>query len=75
MTNSKRQRATCKWFSAEKGFGFLSTDDGTDIFVHWKAIDSPESFKTLAAGDEVEFETKQTSKGVQAENVRVVKPA
>jgi len=57
-----------KWFSDEKGFGFISTDDGRDVFVHYSGIQG-DGFKTLAEGDEVEFEIADGPKGPRAENV------
>jgi len=60
-----------KWFNEKKGFGFISRDDGNDVFVHFSAI-SREGFKTLSEGDEVEFEVTKGPKGEQATNVTVV---
>ena len=57
-----------KWFSNQKGYGFIQTDDGNDIFVHFSAIQS-EGFKTLAEGQEVIFEISEGPKGPQAANV------
>ena len=57
-----------KWFSNQKGYGFIQTDDGKDIFVHFSAIES-ECFKTLGQGQEVEFEISDGPKGPQAANV------
>ncbi|MEK9629530.1 MAG: cold-shock protein [Nitrospinota bacterium] len=57
-----------KWFSNQKGYGFIQTDEGEDIFVHFSAIQS-EGFKTLAQGQEVEFEISEGPKGPQAANV------
>ncbi len=63
MTNGK-----VKWFSNQKGYGFIETDDGEDIFVHFSAI-QVEGFKTLSQGQEVEFEISEGPKGPQAANV------
>ena len=57
-----------KWFDADKGYGFISSADGKDIFVHFSAIQS-EGYKTLAEGDQVEFEVKNGDRGQQAANV------
>ena len=57
-----------KWFSNQKGYGFIQTDDGKDIFVHFSAIES-EGFKTLGQGQEVEFDISDGPKGPQAANV------
>lgn len=61
-------RGTVKWFNAEKGYGFLSVEDGNDVFVHFSAIQG-EGFKTLEEGQEVEFEITQGNRGPQASNV------
>lgn len=60
-----------KWFSKEKGYGFIERDDGDDVFVHYSAIDE-EGFKTLAEGQEVQFEIVEGSRGPQAANVTKV---
>ncbi len=60
-----------KWFSDKKGYGFITREDGDDIFVHYSAIQR-DGFKTLYEGDEVEFEISQGKKGLQASNVTVV---
>jgi len=57
-----------KWFNQEKGYGFISRDDGDDVFVHFSAIQE-EGFKTLAEGQDVEFEIVEGPRGPQAANV------
>ncbi|RED65608.1 cold shock domain-containing protein [Cohnella lupini] len=61
-------RGTVKWFNAEKGYGFISIEDGNDVFVHFSAIQS-DGFKTLEEGQAVEFEITQGNRGPQASNV------
>jgi CspA family cold shock protein len=60
-----------KWFNTQKGYGFIQSDDGKDIFVHYSAI-SMEGFKNLEEGVSVEFDVVEGEKGPQAANVRVV---
>ena len=60
-----------KWFSAPKGYGFVTRESGEDVFVHFKAI-SAEGYKTLNEGDEVEFEIEEGPKGPQAVNVKKI---
>ena len=60
-----------KWFNEAKGFGFLSQENGEDVFVHYSTIVG-DGFKTLAEGDVVEFDVTQGAKGLQAANVRKV---
>ena len=60
---------TVKWFDPKKGYGFITQDNGEDVFVHWRQITTDESFKTLQDGDKVEFEVVQGDKGLQAEKV------
>ena len=62
------QKGKVKWFNAEKGYGFIESEDGTDVFVHFSAINS-EGYKTLDEGMEVEFEVVEGAKGPQAINV------
>ncbi len=62
---------TVKWFSNEKGYGFIAREDGADVFVHYKAIDG-QGYRTLEEGQRVEFDVVPGRKGEQAENVRVV---
>ncbi|HET6361493.1 MAG TPA: cold-shock protein [Gemmatimonadota bacterium] len=57
-----------KWFNDAKGYGFIQREDGEDVFVHFTAIQS-DGFKTLAEGQEVEFEVLNGQKGPQASNV------
>lgn len=57
-----------KWFSAEKGYGFIEREDGSDVFVHFSAIQD-EGFKTLNEGQSVEFEIVEGARGPQASNV------
>ncbi len=68
-------RGTVKWFSKEKGFGFIVTSNGSekDIFVHYNDI-TGEGFKTLLDGQHVEFETDDGPRGLKAKNVKVVPP-
>jgi CspA family cold shock protein len=61
-------RGTVKWFNDSKGYGFIQRPTGDDVFVHFSAI-TGEGFRTLAEGDEVEFELRETEKGLQASEV------
>ena len=62
-------QGTVKWFNPEKGYGFITVDDGTDVFVHWSAIEM-DGYRSLEEGQQVEFEVGQGQKGPQAEAVR-----
>jgi CspA family cold shock protein len=63
------EQGTVKWFSNEKGFGFISREGGDDVFVHFSAI-AGEGYKSLTEGQAVEFDVVDGPKGKQAENVR-----
>jgi CspA family cold shock protein len=65
------EQGKVKWFSREKGYGFITRDDGEDVFVHYSAI-SGQGFRTLEEGQRVEFEVTQGRKGLQATNVSKV---
>ncbi len=60
-----------KWFNATKGFGFIEREDGSDIFVHYSAINT-EGFRSLAEGQEVSFDVVEGDKGLQAANVQLL---
>jgi CspA family cold shock protein len=62
---------TVKWFNAQKGYGFITTEDGKDVFVHFSGIVN-EGFKTLEEGEKVQFDLTQGQKGDQAVNVSKV---
>lgn len=64
-------RGTVKWFNEEKGFGFISQEGGPDVFVHFSAI-AASGFRTLAEGDQVEFNVTRGPKGLQASDVKKV---
>jgi cold shock protein len=64
-------QGSVKWFNDAKGYGFISQEDGEDVFVHFSAIQA-QGFKSLAEGDKVEFEVTRGPKGLQAANVRKV---
>lgn len=64
---------TVKWFNSVKGFGFISPEQGgDDVFVHFSAIISENSYRNLKDGDKVEFEIQHSDKGAAASNVKVI---
>lgn len=63
-------KGTVKWFNAEKGYGFITGEDGTDVFVHFSGL-AMDGYKTLEEGQSVVFETTQGNRGLQAVNVHV----
>jgi cold shock protein len=64
-------QGTVKWFSNEKGYGFIQRDEGDDVFVHHSAVEM-EGYRSLTEGQRVEFEVVQGDKGLQASNVKPV---
>jgi len=62
---------TVKWFSNEKGYGFIEREGGEDVFVHFSAIQA-DGYKSLTEGQRVEFEVVQGQKGLQAANVQLI---
>ena len=61
---------TVKWFNAEKGYGFITTEEGNDVFAHFSQINK-EGFKTLEEGQSVTFDVVEGQKGPQAENISI----
>ncbi len=68
---SERINGTVKWFNGDKGYGFIARESGTDVFVHFSAIQS-DGFRNLQEGQKVEFTVEQGPKGPQAANVTVL---
>lgn len=66
-----RSIGTVKWFNDAKGFGFITTEKGEDVFVHYSAIQT-KGFRSLAEGAQVEFDVTQGPKGLQAANVNII---
>ena len=65
-------RGTVKWFNGGKGYGFISNNDGSgDVFAHYSAVQS-EGFKSLAEGDNVEFDVVESEKGPKAANIKKI---
>lgn len=64
-------QGTVKWFNADKGYGFIESSNGEDVFVHYTAIQG-EGFKTLQEGQKVEFEVVEGSRRPQASNVNII---
>jgi CspA family cold shock protein len=71
LGKSKMEQGTVKWFNAAKGFGFISRQNGEDVFVHFSAIQS-DGYRSLQDGQAVEFTVTKGKKGWQAENVRAL---
>lgn len=67
----EREHGTCKWFSGQKGFGFIQRKGKSDVFVHFSAIQE-DGYRTLEEGQAVEFEVQDSPKGPQAVNVRKI---
>ncbi|NLC66306.1 MAG: cold-shock protein [Clostridium sp.] len=65
------QNGTVKWFNSEKGYGFITGQDGTDVFAHFSAIDS-DGYKSLEEGQEVSYEVVDGERGKQAANIKVL---
>lgn len=70
-TSDDRQIGTVKWFNDNKGFGFITSNNGPDLFVHYRAIQG-NGFKSLQEGQEVSFVAVQGQKGMQADQVQVL---
>lgn len=68
---AERQRGTVKWFDSRKGFGFIQTEGGEDVFVHYSSIQG-QGYKSLEEGESVEFEVVESAKGPQAQDVTVI---
>lgn len=69
---AEKEKGTVKWFNSSKGFGFVTRDQGGDVFVHYSSISS-DGFKTLEEGQKVEFDVQEGPKGLQAHNVSLIK--
>ena len=69
---SERHKGTVKFFNEKKGYGFITKEDGNDVFVHFTSIESEDDFKTLKEGQAVEFEVESDDRGDKAVKVTVV---
>ncbi len=69
---SAREKGTVKWFNNEKGFGFIQRENGADVFVHFNAI-TGDGHRSLTEGQHVEFTVTKGKKGLQAEDVTIIK--
>jgi len=73
---NKVTKGTVKWFNSRKGFGFISSEEGSDVFVHYTALAGDDNeYKTLHENDKVEFDVTEGQKGPQASNVVVTEKA
>lgn len=68
---AEKVKGTVKWFNSSKGYGFISRNDGDDVFVHFQAIQG-DGYRTLQEGQQVEFVVAQGQKGPQAQEVKVL---
>ncbi len=68
---AEREKGTVKWFNDSKGYGFITREEGSDIFVHYSALGG-DGYRTLAEGQSVEFELVETDKGQQASAVTII---
>ena len=69
---SDKQKGTVKFFNEKKGYGFITKEDGNDVFVHFTSIESEDDFKTLKEGQAVEFDIESDDRGDKAVNVKLV---
>ena len=67
----ERTKGTVKWFNGSKGYGFITPEEGPDVFVHYSEIQA-DGFRNLQEGDQVEFTTESSPKGPQASNVTIL---